>query len=419
MDTEVKQFDNIEDLNDFTLKLFGPYLKNFCYWINDTKNKLHNDSSLFFLSRDSYLVKIVYDTIYPDDKLDSHYILSSRSATSFSYMADGFNIKEMISKFPKNMTIENAFLYGFHLCSASGLNPNLDGVKLNIDDGIKGNLLKEKNSKMLLYDIIKPLKNLIIHRAKEHNKYYEKHLRGCGNWSNPSVIDMGFRASSQALISKLLRRKVQGFYLISYKNAREVHKKYGPVYAYNSNFINPKNEKSFLNRYKYIFETLLCIERKSFLHFTPEGDPVFFEYPRNNITSKKMNIIEDSVKEYLKEYQIENCKNFDYEFLRFLSKPRLEEALIFEGLIHENIGNNFHDYLISPKSKQSKSFSIWIEGQKRIDQCNPGGDSPIFLKDKIEAKVMKLFLTSANYARYISNRKLFNKHLNYFRNNNH
>ena len=79
--------------------VIGPFLYGFCKWLHEEKKRLELDS-LMFIAREGYLIKQVYDIIYPEEKGSSHYIALNKNLLRLPSLTGENRIRKFLKSLP-------------------------------------------------------------------------------------------------------------------------------------------------------------------------------------------------------------------------------------------------------------------------------------------------------------------------------
>ncbi|MGN1317738.1 MAG: hypothetical protein ACI4VF_01895 [Lachnospirales bacterium] len=176
--------------------VFGPVIYEFMEWLY---NETLNYNELWFLSREGWLLKKAFD-IYCKNKnisfIKTKYFLSSRRASSVASIENINDIKEILSQYYKG-SINNL------LFSRLGI---------NIDYDFYVEMPKDVEKVMKYVNI----KDVISKAQKEKNNYIS-YCKGF-DYNNAAVVDVGYSGTIQFYLSKLLNKKIDGFYLSTHFN---------------------------------------------------------------------------------------------------------------------------------------------------------------------------------------------------------
>lgn len=327
--------------------ILGPLYLGFSKWLlnNLEKNKI---DSVFFLSRDGYVMKKAFDKIN-NGNINSKYLYVSRKGlivpalyyfNSLDEMLDLTNIEVL-----KNITYE-LFLNKIGLTSDDCIeelkkleisgNTILNGDKLRNDEKFKQFYLSIKD-KMIFNSKIR-LKELLAYLEK--NEFHGK----------LAIVDIGWQGTMQKSIELILKKanipvEIFGYYIGIKQSGYDNYQKY-KMYGYVFDPIKNDNEKKLFS-FGGLFEYFYSTYDGSVSHYM-DGNPVLDENEYKN--TKYLDImakIQDSGLVYLsyasKIYEYYMLESFDEycinKLIEFGTKPKLEYLNAFEDLYYSNLQN--------------------------------------------------------------------------------
>ena len=195
------QYDFEEDIFRVAFMLLGPFLKEYCKWIN--RKAIDNSIDVIvFVSREGYLIKKVYDQMYPDKRIETKYIDLNKNILRFPSIKENTFIEDFLSSIPqkKRYTWEDICVY---------LRPKSDLIKTYLKD--RGIQLQEtlsldelKSDKfkdvfngiyLQICNEILVQKDLLLGYLKENNLTTNKRIALVNNSSN---------GNAQMQLSKIL-----------------------------------------------------------------------------------------------------------------------------------------------------------------------------------------------------------------------
>lgn len=309
----------ISDLYEIGHALFAPVLFSFCY--NLVNNKEHD--IYLFLSREGYILEQIYNIIESKTNPDlkekrGKYFLSSRRTASFSTVETKEDIKNLLD-------------YYFTGRLKDAVKARFDGAK-RFSDKVSMRSIALPNELTTAYDELRPLIPEIIAQAEneryEYMNYVEKII--CGS-KNPAVIDLGYSGTIQKYLSRLTKRKVDGFYLILRNDAID--------------FPNDSNADGMYRQSDEIFEMDLFFE--SFL-IAPYGQLLFFNNGMpvfksdDNKMSKKVEPIQQGILDFTHTLS-ELIEKYEIDF-----KPGKQLLMKFVAEITNSsvISNELYDFFV-------------------------------------------------------------------------
>ncbi len=195
LDKKLQGKHYINTLYDFGYCTVGPLIYDFIKWINNNSREYDR---LWFLSREGWLLKKVYDIYCKKNSLENkgEYFLSSRRAASLACVKNSEDIREILMQYYK------------------GSLKNLINIRLGVS-------VSEDFYVEMPEDIERAMKYInvdeVIKKAETSRKNYMEYIGRTEG--SIAVVDVGYMGTIQYYLSRLLDKKIGGFYLCShYKN---------------------------------------------------------------------------------------------------------------------------------------------------------------------------------------------------------
>lgn len=391
------------DIRNFGKYFLAPYLIEFCQYIHSIKTQHPDPIILLFVSRDGYLIKKIYDILYPAEQKFSKYCLASRFSFEFMSLVDKNSIFSLFEKSSQYITI-NQFL------------KQKLGLGIQFEDAIANTLICNNNNvKDFFYTLNSHFFDEVISKAQQHKKHYYQYLKDLTKNNAVSIIDIGYTGTTQKNIASILRKKIDGYYLTTFHKAKGNLENIGSVYSFDGAYVKPNSKDAFVSHHRYTLEAILTGHHKSFLYFTDDQKPIFEEV--GCMGKKSSSIIQNifdgaisSVKQYKESshiapiYSYQNMKELFYN-------PSFHDAILFDGLeFQDGFMGQQKEYIIMHSEKNFRG--VWTEAILSARQHNNiplyGSFLPKILQ-KLELYIMGCFLTKWQYAQFISCRKSFLK----------
>ena len=220
---------------EFGYTYAGFLVLGYCKFINDyCKN--HGIEKILFLSRDGYILKSVYDELYPND--DTEYVYWSRSAATkltVNRFKNELLLRYIKYKIPRNMTIEKIL----KAMDLQEMQPFLDEAELT-----KDTLLTKENYE----DIVKVFTahwNIITEHYRRNNDAAKAYYKSViGSSKSAVIVDIGWAASGFSALRYLiedewkLNCKVRG--LVA-----------GSTYLHDMDIIEPQMTNDIITSYMF------------------------------------------------------------------------------------------------------------------------------------------------------------------------
>lgn len=199
----------------------GPVILSFCLWLIDTAKK-DRIEKLFFLAREGQLLKTVYDQVamHIDDAIPSEYLVLSRRAVTVPMIEsteDIFKIAGDSDYFPNELQEFLKYRYGLTL-KDNDLH-NLYGQGL----WKQGELVEVMGDIRRLKPVLEALKETIVGRSRMERPGLTAYLRNIGlqDVVSAAVVDVGYSATIQGLLSGFLKKPIQGYYMLTSARSRD------------------------------------------------------------------------------------------------------------------------------------------------------------------------------------------------------
>ena len=353
---DIDNYNNIEEFissnkiynttNDRSYKLgfeiFGVFLIGFCKWIHEniTKEKINN---IFFLARDGYIVKEVYDKLYPNE--NTKYLYISRKSLVLPSIKS-YNTNEIIDSLilPPSFKIDDIL---------SLLNIDIDKVKSKINkyDLNKIYYRKKLNEYNDIKKLIDDLKDIIIKNIKEQEDYFTKYLKDEEFKDKVAIIDIGWHNSIQNYFIKIndkfkLNTRIFGYYVGVYDNAKKVkepHKAKGYLYEYYKD--NDLQYKTF--SFVSLLESMFLKNEGTTLSYKKINNQIKPVIDSNNIENKIIESFQKGAIDFVDYFinkkidiNIINKNIAMNNLIEFGLNPKKEDIKLFGNMIFENFSYN-------------------------------------------------------------------------------
>lgn len=111
-----RRIENYPISNDIPFNLgysvLGPFLVEFCKWVNNISRQ-NNTERLVFVAREGYIIKKVYDKLYPQDEDKSKYICLNKNLLRFPILYKKPTVDSFLATLPNRpeFTLSELFYY--------------------------------------------------------------------------------------------------------------------------------------------------------------------------------------------------------------------------------------------------------------------------------------------------------------------
>lgn len=318
---------------DFGYEKVGRLYFLLTFWL--LSNVKNNCGTIYFLSRDGYILKKIYEILVGDklaSKLESKYLYTSRRAFQFSEMLS-YKDNELIDlltswnpQFDQKLTVEE-------ILKSLSLNNEYNNIDLE-EYGIlmetvlsfeNGNIDKVKGFiKSILPEIKNKLeseKSLLIDYLNQEGLYDDKYI---------AIFDIGWRGSIQKAMQRFLSKKVEGYYFATTAFTHDCVRNDSLGFAVDKGY--PEHLWGQINSNIMMFEMLFS---------APDGSLIEFERCKNKIEPVLENVeSNENSYEYISKIQeagLRYCEDLK-KYSQYFSVNSQELALknIFKFLNEKN-----------------------------------------------------------------------------------
>lgn len=250
------------------MQILGMPLVGFCQWIHSQAS----EKQKYFLARDGYLIQRVYEILYPDEISNCHYLYLSRKSLKAPCVYAGVDYPSVVEQFPK---LKKYDVETFCLL-------------LNLDEG-RSRQYSEKfcyispvSSRQELAES-KAFRDLFLFIKEQENSFFEEqyrlftdYLKQEGFDKDSVVIDVGWRASAQVNICKILNTSaIQGYYFgveeAVTNSDIDTSRMHGYFWSWDG---ATAVKKTLLSGRKGIFEIMFLSDQGSTVRYEKDGDAV-------------------------------------------------------------------------------------------------------------------------------------------------
>lgn len=319
------------DYYQFGYAYFGPVLYGFIQWLHEAAK----GKKIFFFARDGYLVKKVYDQLFPDPKDD--YIYLSRRALSVPLLWK----HAKWGKCFQYMTMTRFFTIRTFL-DRLGLNPDeytseVQTAGLEMDTIVAERNLKQNDRVHNLYEQIK---SAVIENSRNEFYCLEEYLKEKKFIGDIAIVDIGWNGSMQRYLAELCKVmgiaiQMEGFYFGIRKSI--------PSTVFHGYFYQPGNMEfepkiSFMQG---LFESLFLSHEGSTKRYRlhqNHAEPELYapEYHQQDPELKAFEEVQNGAEIFCLEYAKSltahnhfNANKYAANLVRFGSAPSLSEVSLF------------------------------------------------------------------------------------------
>lgn len=329
---------------------FGPLILGFCYWIHQMVLDFRLES-LFFLSRDMYLVEKVYRSLFGNEQCKITYLEASRKSMRIAYVRKKGSLNAVFDTIGRDTYTASEVLDAFDIKYdfLRETHPNIEELFLpDTIVNVKGSGVTE---------CFLDFENIVYPYICETEDHCMEYLNQMGLYDDcpKAMVDIGWHGTIQNMLEELCDEKITGLYFGICK--RPTFKQMD-LYGYLFNFTDENDYRPYESMV-YLLETTLFPAIGSTQRYMADNErivPVFGEYEVKDF----------SVLKRFQDGAVAFARNFDgfiheqafdretclFSFLKLCFSPQKEHAKAFADL-------NYEDLRIK-RLASSKSFSFYL-----------------------------------------------------------
>jgi HAD superfamily hydrolase (TIGR01549 family) len=351
----------------------GPVIAAFMLWLG-RRAKCDGVTKLYFLSREGWILKQVYDAIHSGNTnaVPSAYLYSSRRAARVACLKTVADVLGVASQ-PFRAGVEVGQLvadrFGLasdHIDQATLTSAGYASINEQVKSDSAGRAQFGKLC-MLLAD------EILIHAATERVPYLEYlHQTGLMSEPIPAIVDVGWKGNMQGALAHLVGKNLQGYYYATLQGAEMWTQRGQRMHAFVGEGISQNHPSTLLNN-RHLSEFLTCHVEPSLARIGRQQDslvPVFRE--EASLNERRMLIEEVHRGVFL--FAVDMQKRFggmldqiyidwslaERVFSSFVAQPSAADASLLVGQCFEDLfGGVKKEYLVAPTAKGS---SVWKAG---------------------------------------------------------
>ena len=347
---------------DIGFSILGPLLLAYVSWIEANLRKEHINT-IVFLARDGYIVKKVFDMMFPE-KYKTRYMYISRKCATLATIKETSSLSDILKKikFRQKESYRDVL--------------KRLGVPENLAES-------EKDFQLLRTDIYsgkyddKFIKyySAIKENALEQKQFLSEYTNELFCDNKVAVVDVGWHGTIQSCLQEIVGDKTLliGYYLGLEQSSENNKRAFFSKDCFNSNMI------PFT---RGVFETFFSADHPSTDGYKRRKtgiDPVYSTCNSSNETCRKIIEIQDGAVSFIKKYNdiseklkldIEtlNVKMISTAFIKFCINPTYADVEQFGSIEFNDTSNRLLiDYIPGNMKKNLKSFmnSDWKAGYAR------------------------------------------------------
>lgn len=379
----------------------GPMLTGFALWLG-RQAKRDNISRLYFLSREGWLLKQVYDALHKSsDDVSSVYLYASRRATRVACLRNVGDILALASQpFRSGVTVGNLIFSRFGVQQK-----NIDINSLNqagfssVDQKLSSDSIGRQNFSLLC----RLLADEILLNSEKERKCYLEYLQEKAVFSEikPAVVDIGWKANMQGALGALLNKPLHGYYYATLQGAETWSQIGHKIFAYSGEMTSSSSLNSVIQN-RHILEYLTCHIEPSLICIKKEGDKLVPKFRKEDSLGYRRSLIDDvhrGVINFAKDLHNE-CKDFlnliwidphlgEKVFSHFVESPCSVDAALLKGHAFEDaLGGVDKQYVIKGEQANAERDSVWKKGasclySQEVNKSNRPIESVILDKNEL------------------------------------
>ncbi|WP_345828377.1 hydrolase [Pantoea sp. BRR-3P] len=403
----------------------GPMIMSYIQWVSRQAKK-DKISRLYFLSREGWLLKQVYDELTQNDinAPKSFYLYSSRRASRVASIKNKNDILNVASQpFSSGIKLSKLVNYRF------GLDENILTAELAQKHGFSSHseeLDSNKNTKVNFSKLCLNLEEEILKQSEVEREAYLNYLDfiGFSNEEKPGIVDIGWKANMQASLGNLINRPLNGYYYATLQGAEAWLNKGHQIKAYVGDFVSSEHTSTAV-KHRHLTEFFICHTEKSLVSMSFDKSGNLLKNFRDEPNHAKRSQLIDEIHRGTIEFSQDVIKRFGTNFntvysdwalgekvySHFINNTDKKDAAMLVGYAFEDsFGGVTEKFIIGNKPNQN---SVFLNGAKSFFSNKPKAsverESDISNKNKIGEN-----LSQSTEVKHQLKSKLFNtleKHL--------
>lgn len=354
----------------------GPFLTGFMLWLG-RQAKRDGVSRLYFLSREGWILKQVYDALHINDAsaVPSIYLYASRRATRVASLHTQGDVLALAGQpFRSNVTVGELLKNRFGLIAES--------IDFNVweESGYSGwsdTLQSDTSGKAKFSGLCRRIIPQILSNAASERDIYLTYLDRTGftRESNPAVVDIGWKGNMQGALGDLIGRSIHGYYYATLQGAEVWKEKGHKLWAYMGDLLS-LNHPSVIVSHRHLVEYLTCHVECSLIRMDRNGNELFPVLRSEENHGIRLHLIEEIH---------QGCTQFARDFERdfghiggqiwidpflgervlasfFMTPSKVDAALLLGHNFEDALGGVSQQYIIHPSPKRAETDSVWKKG---------------------------------------------------------
>ncbi len=411
----------------------GPLLTAFMLWLG-RQAKRDGISKLFFLSREGWILKQVYDSLHISDKsaVPSAYLYASRRATRVSSLRSKGDVLALSGQpFRAGISVGDLLNSRFGLVESDLTTPILQECGYF---NWTSKLESDSASRMRFSELCSRLANHILEVANSERECYLDYLArsGFAHSAKPGVVDIGWRGNIQGALSNLIGQPMHGYYYATLQGAEVWKDKGNKFWAFMGDLVS-SNHPSVVIENRHLIEYLTCHTESSLIRIEKSGNDLIPVFRSEDNYGMRRQLIEEIhqgcikfAHDFEREYGYLSGQIWIDPFLgerviaSFINSPsKIDAELLLGHHFEDALGGVSRQYIIHPLSKRAVRDSVWKKGAYAIyggaiDDLSALNINSVVSKNtkltivrRYEDFSIKLFASDKKYQKYKRNRQAF------------
>jgi len=346
--------------------------------------KTSNYNKVFFVSRDGFYLKIIYDLLRKEEESlpESSYFLSSRVLSYSASIIDKKSITYIANKdyFPTTLRhlLKVRFNFTDEMFQETQGSLKQFGFS-SFDDDVVQHINHDN-----YVDFVLSYEKLIIKENKKNKQIFSSYIKSTNIDENSLIVDIGYAGSLQETLLTITGKKIDGLYFVVNEKIEQLKNNGLKYFSYIS---HQNNISSKFFQYVQLFELLFSATHPSVIGlnetengFKPIYDPTNFSEKTNKVLSQIHKGSVSFVSEYLNkhkdkflEFEEYNNEKILHNIFRFFENPdRLDCELFDEVIFEDNFGANKYSLITKDIEKLELednvllSHGIWASASRKL-----------------------------------------------------
>lgn len=366
----------------------GPLLTAYMLWLT-RRAKQDGVSRLYFLSREGWILKEVYDALNKNNPsaIPSTYLYCSRRAARVAAIKNISGITAVASQpFDAGVKLERLLNQRFGLSISAETEAIIENSPFKSADAI---LSSDSKSRVEFSQLCVELSNDILIQANIEREAYLSYLNEAGltNESSPAVVDIGWKANMQGSLGALIKRPLKGYYYATLQGVERWEIKGHAVNGFAGESLSLGHDSSVINN-RHLCEFLTCKADGSLINFSLSKNNVLKPRLRHDEGQSSRNLLIQEIHRGAIEFSENLVSRFgnlvehlvidphlaERIFKSYTDNPKLSDALLLSGQYFEDaFGGVDKKYVIA---NDKRGISVWKKGAQVLHADTPEKTPP-------------------------------------------